>query len=98
MVMAGANGLSPQLVRLLDGLALARADIEAEDGKVLVVTAADWSMSWRWPFPLLLDEHGRLHQRVGAVDGRRRIGNAYHHVSDVAAPRSSRTCGITSRP
>jgi len=68
MVMLGAGFISPGIERLLDTLAAARADIEAEDGKVLAVAAEDANNDWRWPFPLLLDDGGRLHQRVGAVD------------------------------
>lgn len=72
MVMLGAAGVPPEVARLLDALAAARTDVEAEDGKVLVVTAAHGPAlpaSWPWPFPLLVDEGGRLHERVGAVDG-----------------------------
>src|SRR5690349_21263610 len=58
MVMLGAAGLSSETTRLLDALAAGRGDIEAEDGKVLVVTAADPSVGWRWPFPLLVDSDG----------------------------------------
>ena len=68
MIMLGLNEVSPEVGRLLDALAAARTDIEAEDGKVLAVATGDPIMSWRWPFPLLLDSDGRLHQRVGAVD------------------------------
>ena len=69
MVMLGADGVPPEIARLLDALAVARADVESEDGKVLAVSAsAERIEDWRWPFPLLLDADGRVHQRAGAVD------------------------------
>lgn len=71
MVMLGAGAVPADVARLLDALAAARHDVEAEDGKVLAVTAAGGAAvpdEWRWPFPLLLDAAGRLHERVGAVD------------------------------
>ncbi len=69
MVMLGASGVSAELARLLDALAASRADVEAEDGKVLVVSANGAPITeWRWPFPLLLDADGQLHRRIDAVD------------------------------
>jgi peroxiredoxin len=68
MVMLGAKEPSLEMVRLLDVLTAARAEVEAEDGKVLVVAADGSPASWHWPFPLLLDGDGRLHRQVGAVD------------------------------
>lgn len=70
MVMLGADGVPPGIARLLDALAAARSDLEGEDGKVLAVSASETPVTdWRWPFPLLLDTDGRVHQRAGAVDG-----------------------------
>lgn len=68
MLMLGARALSAEMTRLLDALAESRGDIEAEDGKVLVVEAGDSIVRWHWPFPLLLDHGARLHQRVAAMD------------------------------
>lgn len=69
MVMLGADGVPQEVARLLDSLTAARADVEAEDGKVLAVSASPSPITnWRWPFPLLRDADGRVHQRVGAVD------------------------------
>jgi len=69
MVMLGAEGVSPGMAQLLDALAAARTDVEAEDGKVLAVSASVTPTGdWRWPFPLLLDADGHVHQRAGAVD------------------------------
>ncbi len=69
MVMLGATDVSPELARLLDALATSRADVEAEEGKVLAVSAGATPIErWRWPFPLLLDTDGHLHRRVGATD------------------------------
>ncbi len=68
MLMLGADRAPREVVSLLDALTAERTDVEAEDGRVLAVTAADASADWRWPFPLLFDRDGRLHRRVGAVD------------------------------
>jgi hypothetical protein len=69
MIMLGADGVSPTLAHLLDTLSAARADVESEDGKILAVTAtATPTADWRWPFPLLLDADGSIHQRASAVD------------------------------
>jgi Peroxiredoxin len=69
MVMLGADGVPPEIAQLLDALAAARADVESEDGKVLAVSASPTPVAeWHWPFPLLLDTDGRVHQRAGAVD------------------------------
>lgn len=69
MVMLGATGVPPDVARLLDALAAARADVEAEDGKVLAMSASASPIAdWRWPFPLLLDAGGRVHRQAGAVD------------------------------
>ncbi|MBK5186978.1 MAG: hypothetical protein JJD97_01970 [Gemmatimonadaceae bacterium] len=71
ILMLGAGAIDPAAARLLDALARGRSAIEGEDGRVLVVHAADRSpvsSEWRWPFPLLLDAHARLHTRVGALD------------------------------
>jgi peroxiredoxin len=69
MVMLGADGVPPEIARLLDALAAARADVESEDGKVLTVSAsAEHIEHWRWPFPLLLDAGGLVHRRSGAMD------------------------------
>jgi len=69
MVMLGADGVPQEVARLLDALAEASADVEAEDGKVLAVSASpSWIAEWRWPFALLRDADGRVHARVGAVD------------------------------
>lgn len=72
ILMLGAGSIDPAAARLLDELARGRPSIEEEEGRVLAVRAADRSPAsseWRWPFPLLLDAHGRLHSRVGALDG-----------------------------
>lgn len=69
MVMLGADGVTPEVARLLDALAAARADIEAEDGKVLAVSGSLSPIAdWRWPFPLLRDDDGQVHRQVGAID------------------------------
>jgi hypothetical protein len=71
ILMLGAGAMDPAAARLLDELARDRAAIEEEDGRVLAVRASDgrpMPIEWRWPFPLLLDAHGRLHSRVGAID------------------------------
>ena len=69
MVMLGVGEVPPEVARLLDGLAAAHAEVEAEDGKVLAVSASGAPISdWHWPFPLLLDTDGRVHQHAGAVD------------------------------
>ena len=69
MVMLGAGGVSRDMARLLDQLAQSRAEVEAEDGKVLAVSASSAPPAdWRWPFPLLVDEGGAVHRRAGAVD------------------------------
>lgn len=69
MVMLGADGVPPDVARLLDALEASRTDVEAEDGKVLAVTADRAPPgNWPWSFPLLVDADGRLHERVGAVD------------------------------
>ena len=69
MLAAGAH--NETTTRLLTMLADARAEIEAEDGKVIVVAANDPKRGlreWKWPFPLLIDPDAGLHRRVGAVD------------------------------
>jgi hypothetical protein len=71
MVMLGAGPVSGDVEHVLDALAARRADVEAEDGQVVAVTAAAADAQpgeWRWPFPLLIDASGRLHERAGAVD------------------------------
>lgn len=69
MVMLGADGVPAEIERLLDALAVARTDVESEDGKVLAVSASPTPITdWHWSFPLLLDAGGRVHQRAGAVD------------------------------
>lgn len=69
MVMLGADGVPADIERLLDALAVARTDVESEDGKVLAVSASPTPIAdWHWSFPLLLDADGRVHQRAGAVD------------------------------
>lgn len=69
IVMLGADGIPPEIATLLDALDAARTDVEAEDGKVLAVSAVATPIAnWRWSFPLLLDTDGRVHQRAGAVD------------------------------
>lgn len=81
MLMLGGGPIAPEVARLLDALAAGRADVEAEDGKVLVVTASRGAVSpseWRWPFPLLLDADGKLHERIGAVDGSGRAAPALY--------------------
>lgn len=72
MLLLGEGELRPELAQLLDALAAGRRAVEDEDGVVLAVAPAERapaSADWRWPFPLLLDERGQLHARVGAVDG-----------------------------
>lgn len=69
MVMLGADDVPSVMAQLLDRLAAARAEVEAEDGRVLVVSASASPISdWRWPFPLLVDAEGHVHQGAGAVD------------------------------
>jgi hypothetical protein len=73
ILMLGAGAIDPAAALLLDALAQGRAAIEEEEGRVLAVCASDrgrMPSDWRWPFPLLIDAHARLHNRVGAVDAR----------------------------
>ena len=96
MVMLGADDVPPEIAQLLDGLAAARAEVEAEDGKVLAVSASVSSISdWHWPFPLLLDAEGHVHQRAGAVDAAGRPSPAifttdhYREIYGVMRPGES---------
>lgn len=71
LVMLGTTGGVGDVALLLDTLAAGRKEVQGEDGKVLVIAAVDAdhpAVEWRWPFRLLIDEGGRLHERVGAVD------------------------------
>lgn len=71
ILMLGAGAIDPAAARLLEALAQGRAAIEEEEGRVLVVRAANEhsdSSDWRWSFPLMLDADARFHIRVGAVD------------------------------
>ena len=98
ILMLGAGAIDPAAARLLDALAQGRDAIEEEEGRVLVVRAADEHTvpsDWRWPFPLLLDAGARLHDRVGAVDAQRQpttslyITDRYREI--YAATRPSQT-------
>ena len=54
IVMLGADGVSPDVARLLDAVADARAEVDAEEGMVLALSASPSPITdWRWPFPLL---------------------------------------------
>lgn len=71
VLMIGTGAPDDTVSELLTMLVDARAEIEAEDGKVLVVAANDpiqESQEWKWPIPLLIDSDAALHRRVGAVD------------------------------
>jgi hypothetical protein len=68
LMLVASDTMGPEVEHLLDALAESRADVEAEDGKVLAVHAGGAADRWRWPFPLLADRDGTLHRRVGAVD------------------------------
>ncbi len=97
ILMLGAGAIVPAAARLLDELARDRSAIEAEDGQVLVVVAADpgrVASDWPWPFPPLLDTDGRLHARVGAMDAQ---GSPRHRsMSPTVTARSTRPCGRSS--
>ena len=71
VLMLGAGAIDETVTKLLTMLAGARAEIEAEGGKVLVVATNDPEREpgeWEWPFPLLIDSDAVLHRRIGAVD------------------------------
>lgn len=93
MLMLGAEGIAAEIAGLLDVLAAARIEVESEDGKVLAVSASPTPIAdWRWPFPLLLDADGRVHQRAGAVDASGRpapklfITDHYREIYGVMRP------------
>lgn len=68
VAMLGAHMTDP-MRRLLDELLKGRADVEAEDGRVIAVLADARGLDdWAWPFPLLYDDRGGLHRSVGALD------------------------------
>lgn len=96
MVMLGADGVPAETERLLDALAVARTDVESEDGKVLAVSASPTPITvWHWSFPLLLDAGGRVHQRAGAVDAAGRPAPALFTTDHIA--RSTARC-VPERP
>lgn len=81
ILMLGAGAIVPAAARLLDELARDRSAIEAEDGQVLVVVAADpgrVASDWPWPFPPLLDTDGRLHARVSAMDAQGQPATSFY--------------------
>jgi len=97
MIMLGADGIPATIADLLDALAGSRADVESEDGKILAVAAsATLTADWRWPFPLLLDADGSVHQRAGAVDANGRPAPAlfttdhYREIYGVMRPGEPR--------
>jgi hypothetical protein len=81
VLMLGAESPERPAQQLLNALADARADVEAEEGRIVAVTATDPARlreAWAWPFPLLFDAGAALHHRVGAVDGGGRPATALY--------------------
>lgn len=71
VLMLGQDPAAAPAVRLLAELAAARADVEADGGQVVAISAGTPPVvagGPAWPFPLAFDTDGSLHRLVGAVD------------------------------
>ena len=99
VLMLGAGPLAAPAARLLEQLAVARAEVEAEDGQIVVVAAdmpARWHDPWPYAFPLAFDVDATLHRRVGAVDSAGRpdvalyVTDRFREIFAVLRPRDAR--------
>jgi hypothetical protein len=98
VLMLGPGPLPGPATQLLGQLADARAELEAEDGQVLVIVADSperWNGAWPYPFPLAFDASAGLHRRVAAVDASGRadvalyITDRYREIFIVLRPGSA---------
>jgi peroxiredoxin len=84
MVLVLAGSLQGSIPGLLQELTAHREQINANEGGVVVVLAKPQSEARkvaspdRWPFVTLADESGKVHRRLGAVDGHGRPASAVY--------------------
>jgi hypothetical protein len=99
VLMLGAGPMQAPAARLLKRLAVAQAEIEAEDGQIVVIapdTPAQWHAGWPYAFPLTFDANTTLHRRVAAVDSTGRpdvalyISDQFREIFAVLRPRDAR--------